>query len=264
MTAKKKPVKKKPKPNNKPRRDLADAEDISRVWDKPRRRFRRSDDSAVPTLRFTPYAWSKLLFLRDIGETEVGGFGISSDEDLFLIEDFRLIKQCSTFATVKFDDEAVADFFDEQVDQGRQPEHCGRCWIHTHPGESAEPSCIDEETFARVFGASNWALMFILACGGETYARLRFGCGPGAELLVPVEVAWDVPFAGTDQEAWAQEYDECVKAVVPKRLPKRQELNTEELTFLKENPELVDDWDFYTPAQNNDWERNIYDEREPL
>ena len=29
-----------------------------------------------PTLRFSPYAWAKLLFLRDLGETEVGGFGI--------------------------------------------------------------------------------------------------------------------------------------------------------------------------------------------
>ena len=101
----------------------------------------------MPTLRFTPYAWSKLLFLRDLGDTEVGGFGISSENDLFLVEDFRLIKQRSTFATVKFEDEAVADFFDEQVDLGRQPERCGRLWIHTHPGESAEPSSVDEETF---------------------------------------------------------------------------------------------------------------------
>jgi len=26
-------------------------------------------------LRFTPYTWAKLLFLRDLGRTEVGGFG---------------------------------------------------------------------------------------------------------------------------------------------------------------------------------------------
>src|SRR5690606_18851063 len=152
---------------------------------------RRSDDAAVPTLKFSPYAWSKLLFLRDLGDTEVGGFGISSNTDIFLLEDFRLIKQCTTPVTVKFDDEAVADYFDEQIDAGRHPERCARCWIHTHPGDCALPSSTDEDTFARAFGGPSWSVMVTLARGGETYARLKFGCGPGAELLVPVEIAWD-------------------------------------------------------------------------
>jgi len=33
-----------------------------------------------PTLRFSPTAWAKLLYLRDLGETEVGGFP-ASDHD---------------------------------------------------------------------------------------------------------------------------------------------------------------------------------------
>ena len=254
MPARKKRVKKKANPNNKPKRHLADAADVPPTWTKPKRWVRRSDDSALPTLKFSPYAWSKLLYLRDLGETEVGGFGISSDEDLFLIDDFRLIKQCSTFATVKFDDEAVADFFDEQVDLGRQPERCGRCWIHTHPGESAEPSSTDEDTFARVFGDANWALMFILARGGETYARLRFGCGPGAELRVPVEIAWDVPFAGTDQEAWEAEYDRCVQPLVPQKVPAKQIPDDEELAFLDEHPELLAEWELFPPHEPRYWE----------
>jgi len=48
--------------------------------------------------------------------------------------------------TVEFDDAAVADFFDEQVDQGRRPEEFSRIWLHTHPGASAQPSHTDEET----------------------------------------------------------------------------------------------------------------------
>ena len=28
-----------------------------------------------PVLRFSPTAWAKLLFLRDAGDTEIGGFG---------------------------------------------------------------------------------------------------------------------------------------------------------------------------------------------
>lgn len=224
------------------------------VWNKPKRWDRRADDSIVPTLRFSPYAWSKLLFLRDLGDTEVGGFGISSENDLFLVEDFRLIKQRSTFASVKFEDEAVADFFDEQVDLGRQPERCGRLWVHTHPGESAEPSSVDEDTFERAFGNSSWAVMAILARGGETYARLRFGCGPGAELRVPVEIAWNVPFPGADYEAWEDEYDRCVQPLVEQKVTRKQNPDDEELSFLDEHPELLADWELFPPHETRYWE----------
>ena len=36
------------------------------------------------TLRFSPYAWAKLLYLRDAGDTEIGGFAITSPDDLLL------------------------------------------------------------------------------------------------------------------------------------------------------------------------------------
>src|SRR5690242_14104510 len=115
-----------------------------------------------PVLRFTPTAWAKLLRLRDLGETEVGGFGISAPDDLLLIEDVRLVCQICAVVSVKFDDLAVADFFDEQVDEGRRPEQFARIWVHTHPGDSPQPSGVDEQTFARCFGQSDWAVMFIL------------------------------------------------------------------------------------------------------
>ena len=122
----------------------------------------------MPSLRLTPYAWAKLLRLRDLGETEVGGFGISAAGDLLLIEDVSLMRQSCTSVTVKFADEAVADYFDDQVDRGLVPERFARIWIHTHPGDSPHPSRTDEETFERCFGSTDWALMFILACGGDT------------------------------------------------------------------------------------------------
>ncbi len=84
-----------------------------------------------PQLRFTPTAWAKLLFWRDLGTTEIGGFGISAAVDPLLIEDVRLVRQVCTAVTVKFDDGAVADFFDEQVDVGLPPDRFSRVWIHT-------------------------------------------------------------------------------------------------------------------------------------
>jgi proteasome lid subunit RPN8/RPN11 len=165
-----------------------------------------------PTLRFTPYAWAKLLFLRDHGPTEVGGFAITEPDDPTFVQDIRLVKQQCTGVTVAFDDDAVADFFDEQVDQGRHPANFGRIWLHTHPGHSAHPSGTDEETFARCFGRADWAVMFILASDGQTYAQLRFNVGPCCAVPVRVDVAFDSHFPAADCTAWEQEYDQNVQS----------------------------------------------------
>ena len=159
-----------------------------------------------PSLRFTPTAWAKLLFLRDYGETEVAGFGIADTDDLLLVTDIALVEQTCTVVTFAFKDDAVADFFDEQVDRGLKPAQFGRIWIHTHPGKCPQPSSTDEETFARVFGSADWAAMFILACGGATYARLQFSAGPGGFLQIPVRVDYIQPFEASDQAAWELEY----------------------------------------------------------
>ena len=103
-------------------------------------------------------------------------------------------------------DQAVADYFDRQVDAGRRPEQFGRTWIHTHPGSSPQPSTTDEQTVARVFGRTEWAVMFILARQGRTYARLQFHVGPGGSVLLPVEVEYSRDFAASDHEAWQAEY----------------------------------------------------------
>jgi hypothetical protein len=163
------------------------------------------------SLRLTPYAWAKLLFLRDLGNTEVGGFGISAPDDLLLVEDICLIKQSCTEVTVRFDDQAVADFFDTQVDAGLAPRRFARIWVHTHPGKSSHPSRTDERTFQRCFGGSDWALMFILARGGQTYARLRINAGPGGELELPVKVDFTLGFPAAAHVAWEQEYRQAVQ-----------------------------------------------------
>src|SRR5690606_7021560 len=155
-----------------------------RMYGHPRRkrRRRRTSNRRRPKLRFTPTAWAKLLYLRDIGPTEVGGFGITPADDLLLVEEFVLIPQVCSEVTVAFDDAAVADFFEEQVDTGRQPEQFARIWLHTHPWNSAAPSGVDEETFQRVFGRCDWAVMFILARGGQTHADLSWQQAGGARI----------------------------------------------------------------------------------
>ena len=166
----------------------------------------------MPPLRFTPAAWAKLVYLRDAGPTEIGGFGITPADDLLLVEDLQLVCQVCTEMTVRFDDASVAELFDDQVDQGRRPEQFGRIWVHTHPGLSAMPSSVDETTFRNVFGRCDWSLMFILARGGASYARLQFRTGPGASLRLPVRIEWGRPFDGTDECGWQTEYELCVRS----------------------------------------------------
>lgn len=163
-------------------------------------------------MRFSPTAWAKLLLVRDLGDTEVGAFGITAAEDLLYVNDIRLARQVCTDVSVAFDDQAVADFFDQEVDQGHKPEQFARIWVHTHPGYSAEPSSVDEATFRRVFGRTEWAVMAILAREGRTYTRLRFHVGPGGEIELPVQVDYQLPFPGSDPEAWRAEYQATVVA----------------------------------------------------
>src|SRR4029453_16843549 len=74
-------------------------------------------------------------------------------------------------------------------------------------------SSVDEETFARVFGRSDWAVMAIVACGGDKFARLQFSAGPGGSLHLPFAVDYRQPFAGSDHETWTNEYLATVKPV---------------------------------------------------
>ncbi|WP_339612800.1 hypothetical protein [uncultured Rubinisphaera sp.] len=162
-------------------------------------------------LRFSPYAWAKLLFLRDAGPTEVGGFGITEQDDLLCVNDMVIVEQHCTEITVEFADTSVADFFEDQVELGRRPEQFARIWIHTHPGDSPQPSPVDVKTFERVFGNCDWAVMFIIAQGGRAYADLYWRHGGPAHLRMQIELDFKYPFPAADRQAWSEEYDSCVR-----------------------------------------------------
>lgn len=205
-------------------------------------------------LRFSPYAWAKLLFLRDAGETEIGGFGIAPHDDLLFVEDVQLVQQSCTWASAEFDDQSVADFFDDQVDEGRKPEEFFRLFIHTHPGESPQPSKTDEETFGRVFGRTDWAVMFILARRGQCYARLRYNVGPSADIELPVEVDYGRPFDASDWDLWEEEYRANV-TVPPPEPPKESAAKERSAS----DDRYVDDWwrdswGEYADFERYDWE----------
>ena len=210
-------------------------------------------------LRFSPTAWAKLLYLRDAGATEVGGFGVSQADDLLYVRDLRLVRQSCTSVSVVFDDDAVADFFDEQVDAGLAPQQFARIWIHTHPGDCPRPSWTDEETFDRVFGHSDWAVMFILAKGGASYARLRFNAGPGGESAIAASVEFQRSFAGSDEPAWQHEYLNSVRVLPPPNLHRLQRRKSEIGPTEETNHES--DW---LDGWNEFWDERLFQVEPPV
>ncbi len=65
--------------------------------------------------------------------------------------------------------------------------------------------------FRRVFGPSDYAIMAILARGGEKYGRIRFNAGPGGQLRLAIRVDYSKPFAGSDHKAWEAEYQANIR-----------------------------------------------------
>lgn len=202
-------------------------------------------------LRFSPTAWAKLLHFRDKMDNEIGGFGITEPDDLLFVKEFVTVKQEVTGISVKFDDGAVADLFDSQVDLGRRPEQFARVWLHTHPGDSPGPSATDEETFKRAFGNCQWAVLFVLAQNNKTHARLSFNVGPGGQVLIPTEIDYSEDFGRTDRQAWDGEYAANVKGVdwlttrsAQETSPARNELSGFALPY-----DFIDEFDKMEPAE---------------
>lgn len=169
-------------------------------------------------LRFSPKAWLKLQFLLHRADTEIGGFGVCRDaDDPLKVTDFITVPQKASTAFVSFDDKGVADFTEDMVDQDLKPHQFLRIWIHTHPGESASPSGVDEQTFINSFGKCDWAVMAIAARGKEVTARLRFNVGPRADFEMAHEICWSEMEKQASEIAaglageWAAEMDKNLK-----------------------------------------------------
>jgi len=183
------------------------------------------------SLVFSPLAYLKLQYLCHAGPTEVGAFAISSAQQPLYIEELHTIPQTTSPATVEFDDHAVAEYFDHCVDRGLQPAQFARLWLHSHPGSSPEPSGTDEETFKRVFGATDWSVMAILSRTGNSYARLQLNTGPGASCLLRWGVdwaAWPEQLRQTSlallEQSWQEEYRQNVHPIMPLLQPRFPEI----------------------------------------
>lgn len=166
-------------------------------------------------LRFTPNAWAKILYFRDAGNTEIAGLGVTHSDDPLLVTAFHTVEQEASHAFVEMDGDALGAYLEAMDEADIPPNRCFRIWIHTHPGDSATPSGTDEKTFQEAFGRCDWAVMFILAKGGQTYCRLRYTAQTPFGAIQQVDeisarIAWESDFAGVtaeEQAQWKKDYD---------------------------------------------------------
>jgi len=161
-------------------------------------------------LRFSPTAWAKLMYWRDLGPTEVAGFCRTDPQDLYAVVDAVLLPQVAARQWVSLDGPGVADYFDQQVDLGRQPREFARIWFHTHPGPCARPSLTDRTTFGQAFGHTADAVMLIFARCGRTFAQVR---SHGELWPLRVNVDFRRDFRGSSFPEWERAYRHCVQIV---------------------------------------------------
>jgi len=199
------------------------------------------------TLRFTTFAWAKLLWMRDRGDTEVAGYGITGTKDPLLVTDFVLVKQECTGASFDFDADDGVDYMNRMFDTGLPPWAFSNLLLHTHPGNSPQPSSADEKNFEKAFSHPNWAIMFIIAQNGATYCRLKINVGPGVTKELKVVVDWSVQFTGSDTISWEKEYKEKVNEKKFRKTNKKGVTSEKEMAFPDHNDPLWHD------AEHDDW-----------
>lgn len=126
------------------------------------------------SLVFSQTAWCKLLVWTKLGHTEMTCWGISSADDPLFIEDIRMVRHYATTVGVEMDDIELALYTQDLLEQeGVLADNSRRIWIHTHPGDSPEPTHTDEKSFDELSAKVDWAVMMILSRGNKYYARLR-------------------------------------------------------------------------------------------
>jgi len=196
--------------------------------------------------------------MRDIGETEVAGYCITGTDDPLFVTDFITIKQTCTSCTFDLDPDALAEYSEEMLDYGLMPWQFSNILAHTHPGDSPSPSCIDEDNFKKAFSHPDWAIMFIIAKGGQTYCRIKSNTGPGLEKTLQVAIDWEHEFDGSDYDEWEQEYKANVSKPRKRSLVNHSTLGCQaESEFaMYSNLDIISDEDYEDPFAACHWSEN--------
>lgn len=176
--------------------------------------------SSKPVLTLSPRAWLHWKFLAHAGPTEAGAFGLPAKVGgaPLAVDRLWVPKQECTYAFVSVDEDELSALVEWAFDAGYPPGcDVGNVWFHTHPGASATPSAFDEEEFRTKFGHCQWAVMAILAEGGDVTARYQWqAAGRAYQADIDVRVDWaklpaQLPELAREMAGWPAEFKAKVR-----------------------------------------------------
>lgn len=169
-------------------------------------------------LTLSPLAYLHWKFLCHKTEIEATAFGVPAADNPLYVERLWVPEQIGDVCSTDPAPGSIGEFLMWADDEGYERVGLGSLWFHTHPDIGARPSSIDEATFRETFGPANcqWAVMAILAEGGEMSARLRIHKPRQVDVDLIIEVDWDSLPKYADEIAralpgWGSEYDLKVK-----------------------------------------------------
>ena len=121
------------------------------------------------------------------------------------VQDIVMLDQVNSSTYTEMTDEAMNKYYEEHFNKEEKIGEFGCVWLHTHPGDSCNPSSTDEETFKTTFGRHPWALMLILGKSGAMYGRIKNNF-PAIEQEVDVVIDWTQWESILHPCDWAEQY----------------------------------------------------------
>lgn len=166
-------------------------------------------------VKVNPQVWNKLMFwAHNEKGLEVSGMGVVASQHLsegnIEVSDIHMLPQANSSVYTEMDDEAMNKYYEECYAKEMAIGEFGCVWLHTHPGNSCQPSSTDETTFKDTFKRHPWALMLILGQSGDMYGRIKSNF-PRIEQEVDVVVDWTQWEDNVSPHNWAKDYDENVR-----------------------------------------------------
>lgn len=227
----------------------------------------KEKESKVVNYKFTPYAYQKVIYLRDLGDTEVSFFCVVDENEPNVICDVQLVKQVGSVATTDMDGAGLTEYLSRMDDQGFSPGHCFRVWLHTHPGDSPEPSGTDWTQYEKLKTTYEypWFAMLIISRTGKKFGRMFFSQGPGGESEVKWDVDWGYPGEEVIFEDWDEEYKTYVEVSKPKIVhaaPTKYAKGYEAIDWKKRwedhhNHNYKDDWNGWDELDEVDQQKDL-------
>ena len=124
-------------------------------------------------------AWQRLLYyMRAANGKEIAGYCVTAEDDPLRVIDTHIVKQTSGVASYLMDDEGIAQYIADRLDDGVEDPLRALAWCwHTHPGNGTEPSGTDWENFLCYWHGKPFGVMLIVGQDESTtaIAQLRSG-----------------------------------------------------------------------------------------